>query len=260
MKKVLLILVDGMRPDGVKVCGHPFVRELEAHSLYTYNATAVMPSVTLPCHFSLFLSVDPQRHGILSNTYVPQVRPINGICEVLKAANKNSAMLYNWEQLRDLSRPGNICYSKYLNMQVFGGDESNAMLTDDAMALIGKGIPDFTFLYLGWTDEAGHSSGWMGQEYIESISRSFDCIERITRSLPDDYLMVLTADHGGHERRHGENVPEDMTIPMFFYNPSFKSSQLEKASIIDIAPTIVKAMGIEPDSDWEGRTFPLSAE
>ncbi len=255
MKKALVILVDGMRPDGLKACGHPFLTELEAHSHYTYDATTVMPSVTLPCHMSLFHSVDAQRHGILTNTYVPQVRPVNGICEVLKAAKKNCAMFYNWEQLRDLSRPGNLCYSRYIRMQVFGFDESNQMLTDDAISLIKQGIPDFTFLYLGWTDEEGHAYGWMKQEYITSIYKSMDCVERITRTLPDDYLMVLLADHGGHERSHGTEMPEDMKIPLFFYNRNLQSKVLDEANIIDVAPSVINAMGLAPDPDWEGKTF-----
>ena len=100
MKKVVLILVDGMRPDSLVLCGNPFVKEMEAHSVYTLKGQTVMPSVTLPCHMSLFHSVTPQRHGILTNTYVPQVRPIRGICEVMKAAGKKSALFYNcvpWE-------------------------------------------------------------------------------------------------------------------------------------------------------------------
>ena len=60
--KVLLILVDGMRPDALDLSGHPFIEELKEHSYYTYKEQAVMPSVTLPCHMSLFHSVVPQRH------------------------------------------------------------------------------------------------------------------------------------------------------------------------------------------------------
>ena len=71
MKKVLLILVDGMRPDSLAACGNPFVGEMLAHSRYTLTGQTVMPSVTLPCHMSLFHSVTPERHGILTNTYVP---------------------------------------------------------------------------------------------------------------------------------------------------------------------------------------------
>ena len=142
-------------------------------------------------------------------------------------------------------------------MPVFGGDETNQILTDDAIALMKTGVPDFTFLYLGWTDEVGHASGWMKEEYISSIYRSFDCIERITRAMPEDCLMVLLADHGGHERSHGTDMPEDMTIPLFFYNPALRPRLLEKASIIDVAPSIVNAMGVASDPDWEGNTFIL---
>ena len=71
-------------------------------SLYTENegrrhlyptAQTVMPSVTLPCHMSLFHSVAPDRHGILTNTYTPQVRPINGICEQLHLYKRQAVSL-----------------------------------------------------------------------------------------------------------------------------------------------------------------------
>ena len=82
-EKVILVLVDGMRPDGLLQCGHPFVNELIANSTHALDAQTVFPSVTLPCHMSLMHSVDPQRHGILTNTYVPQVRPIVGLMDQL---------------------------------------------------------------------------------------------------------------------------------------------------------------------------------
>lgn len=46
MKKTILILVDGMRPDAVLQTGHKVVDELKAHSVYTLGAQTVMPSVT----------------------------------------------------------------------------------------------------------------------------------------------------------------------------------------------------------------------
>lgn len=52
--KVLLILVDGMRPDAVTSCNHPAVGDFMENSLYTLSARTVMPSVTLPTHMSLF--------------------------------------------------------------------------------------------------------------------------------------------------------------------------------------------------------------
>ena len=89
MMKVMLILVDGMRPDAMVQI--PQAQAMMAQSASTLEAQTVYPSVTLPCHMSLFHSVDPARHGITTNLYMPQVRPIAGLCEVLKAADKSCA-------------------------------------------------------------------------------------------------------------------------------------------------------------------------
>ena len=67
MNKVILISIDGMRPDGVLNCGNPFVEELKKMGSHALNARTVIPSVTLPCHTSMFHSVTPERHGITRN-------------------------------------------------------------------------------------------------------------------------------------------------------------------------------------------------
>ena len=76
--KVILILADGMRPDSLTDIAK--AQKVIGSSAYTMSAETVYPSVTLPCHISLFHSVTPQRHGTTTNTYMPQVRPINGLC------------------------------------------------------------------------------------------------------------------------------------------------------------------------------------
>ena len=112
MKKVLLILCDGMRPDALKDI--PQVEKLKQKTTHTLSAKTVFPSVTLPCHVSLFHSVDPTRHGTTTNVYAPQVRPINGLAEVLKTAGKKCAMFFSWEQLKDITRPGSLEHSFFI--------------------------------------------------------------------------------------------------------------------------------------------------
>ena len=116
---------------------------------------------------------------------------------------------------------------------------------------------DFAFLYLGWTDAAGHGFGWMTDEYLRSIRGSFDCIRSVCEAADEDTLVILTADHGGHGRSHGSDLPEDMTIPILFWNPGFKARALEGTNIVDIAPTIVRTLGVEPDPEWEGKAIEL---
>ena len=250
--KVVLILVDGMRPDSLEACGHPFIKEMLSESIYFSKAQTVMPSVTLPCHMSLFHSVEPDRHGILTNTYVPQVRPVKGICEVLRAAGKNCSLFYNWEEIKDLARPDSLSYSCYVSGHIYSYENANPRIAALAKEYISSDLPDFTFVYLGWLDAAGHDCGWMSDEYMRAVRGSWDCIETICRGIPDSYTVIVTADHGGHGRSHGSDMPEDMTIPVIVRTPERKSALKDGGSILDIAPTIVSLLGVDSDADWEG--------
>ncbi len=252
--RTLLILVDGMRPDAIE--DMPRVKEFMKKASYTLNAQTVMPSVTLPCHMSLFHSVDPDRHGTTTNVYAPQVRPVKGLCEVLADNGKKSAFFYNWNELRDLSRPGSLTFSFFCKGRDIGYEKANRIVTDAAIDYLGNNYTDFAFLYLGWVDESGHKYGWMSDEYMEAVDKSWAEIERIIETLPNDYTVLITADHGGHDRIHGTDMPEDMTIPLLILGKDFEcGKKLENANIKDIAPTVVKLLGVNSDTDWEGKSL-----
>ena len=68
-RKIFYITIDGVRADAFRSCGHPLVEEVYQKSSYTLEGTSVIPPVTLPAHLSIFQSVNPSRHGVLTNTY-----------------------------------------------------------------------------------------------------------------------------------------------------------------------------------------------
>ena len=251
--KVILISIDGMRPDGLRACGNPYLTELERLCAYTYSARSMFPSVTFPCHFSMTHSVTPERHGILTNTYVPEVRPVCGLFEKIRACGGVCAMFYGWEPLRDIARPGSLKFATYIN--AYMKESSDTALTDEAIKVIGEHKPDFAFLYMVETDEkGGHDNGWMSDEYLRRINIAISNARRVIETFGDEYSVIIMADHGGHDRCHGTNMPEDMTIPLFFFGKDFTPGEIsEELSLLDIAPTIVKIMGLEPDREWEGR-------
>lgn len=252
--KTILFIVDGMRPDSLSTI-EPAQRIIKK-STYTMNGESVFPSVTLPCHISLFHSVTPERHGTTTNVYMPQVRPIRGLCEVLKHAGKKCALFYNWEDLRDISRPNSLAHSAFYAGKVIGYLEAGEKLTDELLDYVRSYETDFTILYLGYTDWMGHKYGWMSDEYLSAMQSSWSNIERIMNELGDEYTYIITSDHGGHDRTHGSEMPEDMIIPMFFCGESFEQEkEIDKLSILDIAPTIARLIGAEPDEDWEGQSL-----
>ena len=255
MKKVILISIDGMRPDGFSLCGNAFCEEMMKLGSYTLEGKTVFPSVTLPCHMSLFHSVPPERHGITTNVYIPFARPINGLFEQIKNCGGVSAMYYGWEPLRDVSRPASLKYAGYIN--AYTEDATDGLLTDMAIDRIEKSKPDFVFLYMVETDEkGGHDNGWMSDGYLNYINAAIENVKRVYEAYGNEYTIIVTADHGGHGRSHGSDLPEDMTIPMFFIGDSFKTGEkLENITILDIAPTIADVMSVPKAPEWEGRSI-----
>ena len=255
MEKVILISIDGMRPDGFLNCKNPFAEKMMELGAYSLNAKSMTPSVTLPCHLSIFHSVPPVRHGITTNTYIPFARPINGLFEQIKMAGGVSAMYYGWEPLRDVSRPSSLTFSGYIN--AYAEEHTDGKLTDMAIERIEKSKPDFVFLYMVETDEkGGHDAGWMSETYLDYINHAVDNVRRVWEAFGDEYTIIVTADHGGHDRSHGSDMPEDMLIPQFYIGKRFTPGKvLENISLLDIAPTVADIMSVPCAPEWEGRSL-----
>jgi len=252
-KKVILISIDGMCPDGLLKCGNLYVDFLINNASYTLEAKTVFPPVTLPCHMSMFHSVPPERHGTTTNRFAPQVRPISGLFEQIKVAGGKCTMYYGWEPIRNISAPGSLISSEYIH--VFSDYETDRLLTERMISYTKKYKPDFVFLYMAETDEAGHKLGWMSELYLEHINKAISNVKNVIEIFGGEYTIVITADHGGHERNHGIDCKEDMTIPMFFVGSEFEPSNvLCNVSLLDIAPTIADIMGIESAAEWEGKS------
>lgn len=252
--KVLLILIDGMRPDAMVQI--PGARKIMERAAYKLEGSTVYPSCTLPCHMSLFYSRPPLVHGVTSNTYTARVRQKNGLWEVLRKSGKKTAMFYSWEELRDLAKPGCVNDSCFVSGDLHGWLEANARLTEDCIAYIGKEAPDFAFLYFGAPDSAGHKQGWMSQTYMEALEQSWACTQKVLDSLPEDYAVIITADHGGHDRRHTTFMKEDMTVPVLLLNAGMPVGETVKAyNIMDVAPTVAELLELQPAMEWKGKSL-----
>ncbi|HMO55907.1 MAG TPA: alkaline phosphatase family protein [Roseiflexaceae bacterium] len=250
---VILVMTDGVRPDALDAVPCPTFDTLRAGGASTLNARSVMPSVTLPCHMSIFHSVPPERHGITTNLYIPMARPLPGLIETLHAAGKRSALIHNWEPLRDINRPETLAFSYYR-------EPPNDHTFDDAVAAEGvaaitSGEFDFIFIYLGGVDIAGHVYGWMSDGYLTQLTHLDAALGRITAAMPAHASIIVHSDHGGHERTHGTESPEDMTIPWIAAGPPIHNGHtiLGHVGLVDTAPTICRLLDVAPHPAWEGR-------
>ncbi len=260
--KAILFVVDGLRPDALSPSVTPVVASLMRAGACTLTARTVSPSVTLPCHASLFFSAPPVVHDVLTNVW-PGHRPLApGLIDLLRSAGLRCAAVFNWEQLRHLWAPGAVAGSIFLaNCKETDGDQR---LADLAIPWLAHAGHDFVFYYLGCTDEAGHAHGWMSDGYLNVLSRADTVIGQLLDSIPGQPAVFVASDHGGHERIHGTDCPEDMTVPLIVAGaPRFQSGCdiHGPVTIIDVAPTIAAALGIAAPSGWLGRdlaTLPSS--
>ena len=163
-------------------------------------------------------------------------------------------MFYGWEPLRDIALPGSLKFATYV--EAYTKESSDTVLTDEALRVIGENKPDFAFLYMVETDEkGGHDNGWMSEAYLQCIYGAIDNVKKVFDEVGDEYTIIVTADHGGHDRSHGTQMPEDMTIPMFFMGPDFTpGKKLFGISLLDIAPTIAGIMDVPAPREWEGKS------
>jgi len=249
---VVLILIDGLRPDGLEVASCPNLKALRARGAWTMRASSVMPSVTLPCHTSIFHSVPPMRHGVTTNIWTPMARPLPGLFDLAKGAGKRCAFLYNWEELRDLARPGSLELAYFRNTSY--QPDGDQIIADEAARVL-PGAYDFAFIYLGTVDVAGHYYGWMSDGYLAQVSSVDTALGTILDALPADTTYLVQSDHGGHHRNHGSDMPEDMTIPWLVGGPGIRAGHPIEVpvSLLDTAPTLARLLGIAPHPEWEGR-------
>jgi predicted AlkP superfamily pyrophosphatase or phosphodiesterase len=252
---IILFLVDGMRPDGLMQAHAPVMKKLMQTGAYTLNARSVMPTVTLPCHMSLFHSVLPERHGVTTNTYTPQVRPINGLFEVLSNAGLKTAAFYGWDGLRDTARPGSLHTTFYTRDHQDPDGAGDKQLSEMAALWLANNTVDFVFVHLEFVDVVGHAYGWMSEQYLRAINNADECIGRVLKILPEDTTILVTSDHGGHAQTHGTDSPEDITIPLMIQKDELTGQLEDGLSLLDIAPTIAKILGLKTPKEWVGSSI-----
>jgi len=256
---IVFILVDGMRPDGLLNAETPAMKKLFKQGANTLAARTVFPSVTLPCILSIFLGVPPEAHGTIGNLWNSGDWHVDGLIDLFHSAGNVTASFTNWEQLRDLSRPGSLDVSICLNQSESPDlplGESDRQITSTAVSMIPLNHYDFTFIYLGCTDTAGHRHGWMSPEYHRTLENADRCIEEILEVLPNDSRVVIASDHGGHDFTHGTEEDEDMTVPLCFWGEGIHPQVLQTpVSVLDIAPTVASLSGLKYPVEWMGRSL-----
>lgn len=150
------------------------------------------------------------------------------------------------------------------DLQIFQIDD---VVADQAAKGIREDAPDLSWVYLWYTDDAGHyeGNGAFFDEYVhkadEQIGRVWEAVKYREANFDEEWMIVVTTDHGRGENGHGhggQSLRERTTwistnVPV---NTRFESPYL---SITDIAPSICRFMGFEIPQQvrWEQDGMPF---
>lgn len=131
-------------------------------------------------------------------------------------------------------------------------------LTDALIPEIQNKAADFICLNYANTDMVGHTGVWSAA--IKAAETVDKCVERIvTSGLENGYTIFLTADHGNSDYMINEDGSPNTAhtlnpVPFFIIDNNWKGT-IKSGKLGDIAPTILKMMGIEIPVEMTGNVL-----
>lgn len=257
---VILISLDGLRPDAIGRFPTPTLERLMQEGSYTLTASTIVPSKTLPSHTSMLTSEPPEEHGVLWNEAfgAPNTTiAIPTVFSAARAAGYTTAAFFSKPKFRYLQAPGTLDYSQAPGG--LWGRWSNEQTAQDVEAYLAKARPNLLFVHLPDPDHTGHRDGWMSEAYGLAATAADAAVARILGAAdraygPQNYTVIVTSDHGGHGRGHGTADPRDTTIPWIAWGSGVRAGSRVHSPVrtLDTAPTILSLLGVPAPETWNG--------
>lgn len=258
---VLIVSIDGLRPDAIDKAQAPTLQGLIRTGAYCPKAQTVRPPVTLTSHTAMLTGLDAPRHGVDWNDYRPgHIRHPTVFTEA-KKAGRSTAMLFGKNKFHYLADPSVIDFVYGEPPQKKGGiDSSGAGLAKVfATEWLEKRFA-LTFVHIREPDLAGHGHGWMGPEYLDAVAVADRAVGSLVETLRqagrlDQTAIIVTADHGGSGKNHGAVKPENTTIPWICVGPGVPAGLRIERMIYtyDTAPTALAFLGIPAPEGIDGK-------
>jgi hypothetical protein len=143
-------------------------------------------------------------------------------------------------------------------------------VTNAASKTIKNDAPDLSWVYLEYTDDMGHMYGDSPQFYKavelmdKQVGRIWGAIEYRRKQFNEEWLMVITTDHGRDEKTgkgHGGQTPRQRNTWIVTNLQNINNyAKYYQPAIVDIMPTIARFMNINIDKRqaWEIDGTPLA--
>jgi predicted AlkP superfamily pyrophosphatase or phosphodiesterase len=252
---VFIISLDGGKPAVIKQSQMPFLMGEVAQGAATWEAQTVLPSITLVSHTSMLTGVGPEVHQVKWNDWLPAkgLLTVPTVFTLAKKAGQSTALFAAKEKFNHLNSPGAL--------DGFAVIEAKApVVAKIAAAYIIEQKPNLCFIHFADPDSAGHRYGWGSPEQIAAFADSDTGLKIINDAIvaagiADSSTVIVSADHGGHEKTHGSNSPDDMIIPWITWGAGVAKGTTISAPVTtyDTAATALWLLGVAVPTDWAGK-------
>ena len=252
VKRVLIISYDGMRPDAIAAAPMPNLLALiDKGAFAPTTARTIDYPATSPSHASMLSGLCMEDHGVIYNKYFMYMGYSKGvdIFDLAHAAGLRTVMIVSKDKLRQMAEPETT--------DVFEIRYGEPAVAREAVAQIQTGF-DLMFVHFAGPDNRGHKYEWMSGEYLKVLREGDVALGQILAALDENglretTLIIITSDHGGHEKNHIGTIIEDYRISWIASGPGVIHKELTlPIYIMDTAATAAYALNLPLQPDWDG--------
>jgi predicted AlkP superfamily pyrophosphatase or phosphodiesterase len=227
IERVLIISIDGCRPDLLLRAETPVIHGLLAKSSFSFWARTTAESVTLPSHVSMLTGVTPVRHGIQWNADLPLEHPVYPafptLFQLAKQAGYSTGMVAGKAKFSALAVPGSLDW-EFVPYHAMSEDP---VIAQQAVAMIHEHRPEVLFVHFPTVDNVGHAKGWASAEQMAALAQVDGCVGQVIAALEeekvlDSTMVIITADHGGAGLSHGPDDARSRHIPWIVFGPGIR--------------------------------------
>ncbi|MCW1926120.1 alkaline phosphatase family protein [Luteolibacter arcticus] len=275
-KRVLIIGIDGLRPDAMIAANTPNIDALIAQGVVTHNAYAggvlgtstQQPTISGPGWGSITIGVWTDKHKIVDNGFAAYKNSVSTnyphFFKRIKAAKPNSYLssIVSWGAIEDYL-VSKVASSVNYHVKATGASypDRDLDVKNKAVAHLATANPDVLFLHFDQVDGAGHSTGFniSNSSYINAIQAVDGHIGSVMAAInarpqaaQEKWLVLLTSDHGGSSTSHGGQSDGERTISMLVSGGSVNAPHLstESPGQTAVPPTTMKYLGLPVTGSW----------
>lgn len=252
--QVLLVLIDGLRPDAITKKYCPIIYSLAESGVCAKNAFTLNPPITLPSILSMFYSADSSEHGIVHNNWDEYSCKKPSLMKVLEGQGYKTAFINSWPTFYRLRTQ----FTEYILAGEGTEDpKDDLVVAEIAEKYIQKNGLDFLVVYFGGVDILGHKHGWMSEEYLNQVGVIDKFLGDILKKAHPDCTTFIVSDHGGEDYNHDNALSDKiMRITWIAQGTKIKKGYILEKNIthLDLAPTITGMYSIEADLLWAGES------